>query len=352
MRHARGTAGVHARGKGARPASGRASRPRRDRPPPTRRAGPRPRPRCRCPAPSGRARCAGRSRGPRPGRTPRRRVPRPPGPRQGPSGRWNSSSGPLIATPPAPVGQHGRLLADRADLVDVQVRHQQLRSAPSEARTVPSGPTTRLCPMPVGASGPRQGVPGSAWPTAATQTVASSARARTSSSHWSSLPGPAPQEAASRVRHRPGVGVRPEQLGEADVVAGGQAERGRRRRRSWRGGSPGRRSRTRRKPKASYRWILSYDSSTPGPVASRVLATRPSSAGVNMPATTTVPAARAISRTPSAHGPSRGSASGASGCRSRPSTPPGRRRRGLRRPRRDASTPRRGAGSCRGRGRW
>ena len=56
-----------------------------------------------------------------------------------------------------------------------------------------------LWPMPVGAvvcgGGPT--VAGSAWPQAATQQVESSARARTSSSHCSRLPGPAPQEAGS-----------------------------------------------------------------------------------------------------------------------------------------------------------
>ena len=50
-----------------------------------------------------------------------------------------------------------------------------------------------------------------------------------------------------------------------------------------------------------------------GPTASSVLWTRPSSAGVNMPATTVMPASAAIRRTPSAQGPSTGSAIGASG---------------------------------------
>ena len=44
-----------------------------------------------------------------------------------------------------------------------------------------------------------------------------------------------------------------------------------------------------------------------------VLVTRPSLLGTNMPATTTTPASPAIDRTADAHGPSSGSATGASG---------------------------------------
>ena len=51
----------------------------------------------------------------------------------------------------------------------------------------------------------------------------------------------------------------------------------------------------------------------PGPATISVLVTRPSPAGVNMPAMTVMPASVAIRRTPSAHGPSVGSAIGASG---------------------------------------
>lgn len=51
----------------------------------------------------------------------------------------------------------------------------------------------------------------------------------------------------------------------------------------------------------------------PGPGGEQGIGHPAPVAGVNMPATTTVPVARAIRRTPSAHGPSRGSASGASG---------------------------------------
>ena len=44
-----------------------------------------------------------------------------------------------------------------------------------------------------------------------------------------------------------------------------------------------------------------------------MLVTRPSAVGVNMPATTTMPARSAIERTPDAHDPSSGSAIGANG---------------------------------------
>ena len=53
--------------------------------------------------------------------------------------------------------------------------------------------------------------------------------------------------------------------------------------------------------------------STPGPVASSVLNERPSSEGTNMPATTTMPARAAMSRTALAQGPSNGSATPPSG---------------------------------------
>ncbi len=48
-------------------------------------------------------------------------------------------------------------------------------------------------------------------------------------------------------------------------------------------------------------------------MASSVLCTRPSSAGVNMPTTTVIPASAAAARTALAHGPSSGSATGPSG---------------------------------------
>ena len=44
-----------------------------------------------------------------------------------------------------------------------------------------------------------------------------------------------------------------------------------------------------------------------------MLVTRPSSLGQNMPATTTMPVRSAMARTPDAHGPSSGSATGANG---------------------------------------
>ena len=66
---------------------------------------------------------------------------------------------------------------------------------------------------------------GSAWPAASTKVVLSRARARVSSCHWSTLPGPAAQDAATQITcgallGQPGVEAR-----EADVVAGGQPDR-------------------------------------------------------------------------------------------------------------------------------
>ena len=50
----------------------------------------------------------------------------------------------------------------------------------------------------------------------------------------------------------------------------------------------------------------------PRPVINSVLVTRPSSVGVNMPATTSTPFFSAMRRTSLAHGPSSGSATGVS----------------------------------------
>ncbi|OUD84402.1 hypothetical protein BC477_16285 [Clavibacter michiganensis subsp. michiganensis] len=82
--------------------------------------------------------------------------------------------------------------------------------------------------------------------------------------------------------------------------------------------SPGSTASDSRKPNASKRWILSYESapaaSRPdGRATRRVLRTRPSAPGVNMPATITTPSRSATARTPEAHGPSSGSAISGSG---------------------------------------
>src|SRR5882757_5301952 len=68
----------------------------------------------------------------------------------------------------------------------------------------PSGPATALAPIPVGARpASRPTVVGSAWSQAATNAVESSARARTSRSHCSRLPGPAPQDAGATMTVAP-----------------------------------------------------------------------------------------------------------------------------------------------------
>ena len=88
---------------------------------------------------------------------------------------------------------------------------------------VPSAPTPGGCPTPPAAPCPGSCRRGSAWPTAATQTVASSARARTAAPTGRACRAGAPG-GRKQGRRGPGVGERPEQLGEADVIAGRQAQ--------------------------------------------------------------------------------------------------------------------------------
>ncbi len=131
-------------------------------------------------------------------------------------------------------------------------------SEPSWSTSSPIGPTTALAPIPVGARpGSRPTVAGSAWSQAATKVVESSARARTSRSHCARLPGPAPQDAGTTTSAGATVAEQLEQAGEAQVVAGGQADGQAVHDRSVTGSVPGATVSDSANPNASNRWILS-----------------------------------------------------------------------------------------------
>ena len=115
------------------------------------------------------------------------------------------SKGGVRACSEATVGQHRDGLAGRRDRVQVEVDDQQAGLGSELGQHLAARRDRRAVAHPGRAprGGSRPTVAGSAWPAASTKVVLSSARARVSSCHWSTLPGPAAQDAATQTTAAP-----------------------------------------------------------------------------------------------------------------------------------------------------
>ncbi len=105
-----------------------------------------------------------------------------------------------------PVGQDRDRPAGRGDRVEVEVHDQGPRCGVQRRDDRAGRAGDRARPDPVGAPPSGTGRPaasGSAWSQATTKAVVSRALARTSSSHCSRLPGPAPQDAGTTTNCAP-----------------------------------------------------------------------------------------------------------------------------------------------------